>query len=166
MIIDRQGRIAGKVSLIDIALVLLVIGLIAGYGYRKMSGIAKTIVNTNNTFYVTLDVEPLRQFSIDAINIDDIFYKQHEQLPLGKVVAIRKQTAKNVIDRPDGTAVYVEMQDKYALFITLECTGNVSGSGFYVNGSSQISAGSDITVQSNSVVCGARVDSVSEDLGG
>jgi len=166
MIIDKQGRVAGKVSIIDIALVLVVIGLVIGYGYRKMSGIATAIVNTNTTFYVTLDVEPLRQFSVDAINIGDIFYKQHEQQPLGKVVAIRKETAKNVIDRPDGTAVYAEMQDKYALYVTLECTGNVNNGGYYVNGSSQISAGSDVTVQSNMVVCGARVNSISEDLGG
>jgi len=166
MIIDKQGRIAGKVSLIDIALVLALIGLIAGYGYRKMSGVAKTIVNTNTTFYVTLDVEPIRQYSVNAVKLGDIFYKQHEQLPLGKVVALRQEQAKDVIDNPDGTAAYVPIDDKYVLYITLECTGNVSDSGYYVNGSSQVSAGSDLTVQSNMVVCGARVDSISNNLGG
>jgi len=166
VIIDKQGRIAGKVSLIDAALVLVVAGLIIGYGYRRMSRAATTIVNANTRFYVTLDVEPIRQFSLDAIKEGDVFYKQHEQLPLGKVVALRKEKARQVINRPDGTAVYAEMQDKYTLYITLECTGNVNDSGYYVNGSSQISAGSDVIVQSNMVLCGARVESISENLGG
>jgi len=164
--IDKQGKIAGKVSIIDAVLVLVVIGLIIGYGYRKLSHAATAIVNTNATFYVTLDIEPVRQFSVDSIKEGDIFYKQYEQQPLGKVVAIRKETAKTVIDRPDGTAVYGDMQDRYALYVTLECTGNVNDIGYYVNGSSQISAGSDLTVQSNMVVCGARVYSVSENKGG
>ena len=166
MIIDKQGRIAGKVSLIDIALVIVVAGLIIGFGYRRMSTVATVIVNTNTRFYVTLNVEPVRDFSINAINVGDIFYKQYEQQPLGTVVSIRKEKAREIIKRPDGTAVYAEMQDKYTLYVTLECTGNVNDGGYYVNGSSQISAGSDVTVQSNMVLCGARVESVSTDLGG
>ena len=166
MIIDKQGRIAGKVSLIDIAVALVIVGLIAGFGYRRVSGVAKTIVNTNTKFYVTLEVQPLRQFSLDAINLGDIFYKQHEQLPLGKVTALSHEQAKNVIDRPDGTAAYVPIENKFVLYITLECAGNVSDSGYYVNGSSQIAAGSDMIVQSNMVICGARVKNISTNLGG
>ena len=166
MIIDKQGRIAGKVSLIDIVLFIVAAGIIIGFGYRRMSTVATTIVNTNTRFYVTLNVEPVRDFSINAVKDGDIFYKQHEQQPLGTVVYIRKENAKEIIKQPDGTIDYVEMQDKYALYITLECTGNVNDGGFYVNGSSPISAGSDVTVQSNKVLCGARVESVSIELGG
>ena len=165
MIIDKQGRISGKVSLIDVFLIMIVVGLIIGFGYRRMSGVAVTIVNTSTRFYVTLSVEPIREFSINAINMGDVFYKQHEQQPLGKVVALRREKAKEIIDLPDGTAVYAEMEGKYTLYVTLECTGNVNDGGFYVNGSSQISAGSDVTVQSNMVICGARVYSISENIG-
>ena len=167
MIIDKQGRIAGKVSIIDIVLVLIIIGLIIGFGFKKLSTKAVQIVNTDSKFYVTLSIEPIRQFSLDAIKENDIFYKQHEQQPLGKIVSLRKEEAKDIIKRQDGNPVYVPIEEKYCLYITLECTGNVSSDrGYFVNGNSQISAGSDIVIQSNMVVCGARVDKISDSLGG
>jgi len=166
MILDKQGRVGGKVSLIDIALVLVLIGLIIGFGYRKLSAPAVRIVNSNTKFYVTLLVEPVRQFSLDAVKEGDVFYKQYEQQPMGKVVSLRQEQAKDVIEKPDGSSAYVPIEGKFSLYITLECTGNVTGDGYFVNGNTQISAGSDLIVQSNMVVCGARVDNISESLGG
>ncbi|MDR1558646.1 MAG: DUF4330 domain-containing protein [Clostridiales bacterium] len=166
MIIDKQGRLAGKVSLIDIALILIVIGLIIGLGYRRLSQNAVQIVTSDTKFYVTLVVEPIRQFSLEAINEGDIFYKQHEQQPLGKVTRTDSEPAREIIKRPDGTPLYVTMEEKYSLYMTLECTGNVSDKGYFVNGNAQISEGSDLIIQSNKVVCGARVDRISESLGG
>ena len=166
MIVDRQGRVAGKISLIDIALVLILIGLVIGFGYRRLSAPAVQIVNSNTKFYVTLLVEPVRQFSLDAVGEGDIFFKQHEQQALGKVVNLRQDQARDIIQRPDGTSAYVPIEGKYSLYITLECTGNITDSGYFVNGNTQISAGSDMIVQSNKVVCGVRVTDIAQSLGG
>ena len=166
MIIDRQGRVAGKVSLIDIALLLIIIGLIIGFGYRKLSSRVEQIITSDTKFYVTFAIEPVRDFSLEAISEGDIFYKQHEQQPMGKVVSLRVEQAKEVIKHPDGKPTYAPMEQKYCLFMTLECAGNVSGRGYFVNGNLQVSEGGDLIIQSNMVVCGARIERISENLGG
>jgi hypothetical protein len=166
VIIDRQGRLAGKVSLIDIALILIAIGLIIGLGYRRLAPKAVQIVVSDTKFYVTLVIEPIREFSLNAIHEGDVFYKQHEQQPLGKVLSTRSEPAKEIIKRPDGTPLYVPMEEKYSLYMTLECAGNVTDNGYFVNGNAQISEGGDLIIQSNMVICGARIDTISDSLGG
>ena len=166
MIIDKQGRIAGKVSLIDITLLVLVIGLIIGFGFRKVSTKAVQLVSTDKKFYVTLTIEPIRQFSLDAIKVGDIFYKRNEQQAMGRVVVKHEVPAKEIIKLPDGTPIYVPMEEKFCLYLTLECTGNVTDKGYYINGNNQVSEGSDLQIQSNMVVCGGRVDKISDSIGG
>jgi len=166
LIIDRQGRVAGKVSLIDIALVLIVLGLIIGYGYRNLSRTAVQIVASNTKFYVTFIVEPIRNFSIEAINKGDIFFKQYEQQPFGVVADLRQEPAREIIKHPDGHPSYVVMEQKFSLYLTLECTGNISDAGYFVNGNLQVSEGGDMQIQSNKVLCNARIDKISTSMGG
>ena len=167
MIIDRHGMVAGKVSLIDITLVLVLVSFAIGFGYRRLSApvIQVDNMNMNKKIYVTLLVEPLRQFSLDAINEGDIFFKQFEQQPMGTVAALRHEPAKAVIRHPNGISESVPMEKKYSLYITLECTGNLTSEGYFVNGSQRVVAGSELTIQSNMVVCCARIYSILDNLG-
>jgi len=166
VIIDKQGRIAGKVSLIDIALLLIFIGLLIGFGYRNLAPRAVQLTTADSTFYVTVRVEPLRHFSIDAINIGDIFFERHEQQPLGTVAYIRTQPAMDIIKLLDGTPVFVPMEEKYTMFLTLRCSGNETERGFFINGNTHVAEGSDMIIQSNRVACIARIYSISDNLGG
>ncbi|MDR1914765.1 MAG: DUF4330 domain-containing protein [Clostridiales bacterium] len=163
MIIDKQGRIAGKVSVIDLALLIILLGLAAGFLYRQFS-VTKTVQLANAKFYVTLAVEPVREYSIDAIAVEDVFYEQYATQSMGKVVAIDKLEAKEIIKKTNGEPLYVSMEDKYRLLITLECSGIVRDTGYFVNGNTQLSEGSDLRVQSNKVFCAARVETISETI--
>jgi hypothetical protein len=157
VVIDKQGRLFGKLSIIDIAVLVVIIGLLIGLGYRRLSSKAAVIVNADTKFYVTLVVERIRDFSLEAIDEGDIIYEQYAQQPFGKIVATETEQSKEVLKKPDGTISYVPMEQKFNLYATLECTGNVGDNGYYVNGNSQIAIGSDLRIQSNKVICTARV---------
>jgi hypothetical protein len=151
---------------IDIALLLIFIGLLIGFGYRNLAPRAVLLTTTDTEFYVTVRVEPLRHFSIDAINIGDIFFERHEQQPLGTVADIRTQPAMDIIKLLDGTPLLVEMEDKYTMFMTLRANGNRTDRGFFINGNTHVAEGSDMIIQSNMVACVARIYSISENLEG
>ncbi|MDR1000034.1 MAG: DUF4330 domain-containing protein [Clostridiales bacterium] len=163
MIIDSRGRIAGKVSVIDAALALIVIGLAVGFAVRQFQ-IKPTVQENNATIYVTVNIEPIRDFSIEAINEGDIFYEQYATQSMGKVIKLSSQPAKELIKIPDGTIHYVEMEEKYKLTVTLECKGIIRDTGYYINGNAQISEGGDLTLQSNKALCYAKVTDISEQL--
>jgi hypothetical protein len=160
VILDKQGRLFGKVSVIDIALLILAAGLILGVGYRRLSSKAAEIISADTSFYVTFMVEKVRDFSVNAVQEGDVFYQQYGQKPLGSVVKVWTEQAREVLKRQDGTAAYVPMEEKFNMYITLACMGNINESGYLINGSVQVSEGSDVRIQSNKVLCGSKVSAI------
>ena len=156
-ITDKNGRFFGKVSVLDVLLIVLILGLAAGYGYKRLSAPAERIVNANTTIYATFVIERVRDFSVAAFREGDVVYEQYGQQSLGKIVAIRTAQARDVLKKADGSSVYAPMEGKYDIYITLEASGSVSGGGYYFNGNEQLAVGSDLTLQSNTVICSARV---------
>jgi hypothetical protein len=162
-VIDKQGRLFGKVSVIDAALLAALVVLLAGLGYRRLSPKAVAIVAANTKFYVTLTVEKIRDFSLSAVAEGDVVYEQYGQQPFGTVVQTWSEQAKEVLKKQDGSVLLVPMEGKYNMYIVLEVKGSVSDNGYQVNGNTQISQGSDLRIQSNKVICGARVYGISEE---
>ena len=156
-VIDKKGKFFGKVSVIDIVLIILIIGLAAGFGYKKLSPQAERIVSSNTTFYATFVIQRIRNFSVAAVQDGDIFYEQYAQQPLGKVVATKAVQSHDIIHKNDGTAVNSPMEDKFDFYVTIEATGSVSDAGYYFNGNEQLSVGSNLIFQSNNVICSATV---------
>ena len=164
-IMDKNGRFFGKVSVIDVLLIVLILGLGAGFGYKKLSAPAERIIRSNTKFYATFVVEKIRDFSVEAFEAGDALYEQYGQQPLGKVVAIRTEQARDVLKMPDGTAIYAPMEDKYNLYLTIEASGSVNESGYYFNGNTQLAVGSDLMVQTNMVLCSMRVHWLGLEIG-
>jgi hypothetical protein len=163
-VIDKQGRLFGKVSAIDLVLLLAVIGLAAGLGYRRLSPKAVAIVAANTKFYVTLSVEKIRDFSLEAVEVGDVIYEQYGQQPFGTVVAVRSEQSQDVMKKTDGTILVVPMEERYNMYIVVEAKGSISDNGHQVNGNTQISQGSDLRIQSNKIICGAKVFGISEEM--
>lgn len=161
--IDSKGRLFSKISVIDLLVVLVLLGLCAGLAVKLMSSETQQIVSSNTTFYTTFMVEKVRDYSVEAVSEGDIFYEQHAQ-ELGKVVKVWKETAYEIMKKNDGTAVYVPMEGRSNLFFTLECKGNVNSQGYFVNGNRQLAFGNDLKVKSNMILCMGRVSHISEDL--
>jgi hypothetical protein len=71
---------------------------------------------------------------------------------MGRVVALEVKPATEYLLRSDGTAVLAEMDDRYRLFITIECIGTITDVGYYVNGNLHIAEGSEMVLVSNRVI--------------
>lgn len=164
MIIDGKGRLFSKVSVIDIIVLTVIIGLGVSWGYKAFSGNTQQIISPNTRFYTTFLVEKVRDYSVNAVQEGDVFFEQHDSQPMGKVVKVTTETAYDVMKRTDGTAQYVPMEDRYNLFITLECTGSINDSGYFVNGNKNLAEGSDMKINSNMILCSGRVFLLSENL--
>ena len=159
-IIDGKGRLFGKVSLIDIGIVLVVAVLVIGFVYRRSSEDILRIVDANDIFYITFAAESVRQMSIDAVAVGDIFYIQHDQRPLGEVVALDTVPARQIMARSDGTAVLAPVEGRYNLIITMKTSGRIRDEGFFANGTNQISIGGSKMIESNMILLQAFIRDV------
>ncbi|MCL2571376.1 MAG: DUF4330 domain-containing protein [Defluviitaleaceae bacterium] len=163
--IDAQGKIKGRVSIIDIVIVLALLGLIVGFVYRNAAPHIETVLRPDDNFYVTFEVNRIRSvIAEDAVVVGEYVFRQHDRQPLGRIVAIDKLPATEVMQRSDGTAVLATMEDRYSLHITIEATGSITESGFFANGNDAIAPGAEIILVNRRFIFPlARVYSVSLD---
>lgn len=160
--IDEKGRLFGRISVIDLLILLAVAGLGLGYVYRQTSRDLQQIVSADKTFYVTVVSAQLREFNLDAVAEGDIFHKQYERQPLGSVVKVEAVQSRDVLTKSNGTALLAPVEGRYDLYVTLECTGSMTAVGYYINGNVQVSDGAKITVLSNRLMLDGEVYAVSE----
>ena len=149
--IDDKGRVKGRISIIDIILVVALLVLSAGFAYRNLSPRLAPIVNPTDVFYVTITQTRLRHFVTDAIDVGDVVFRQHERNPIGRVTHIELRPAFDYMLKTDGTVVLAEMEDRHTIFITVEAMGSITERGFFINGNDHVAPGSHMALTSNRV---------------
>jgi len=159
--IDNSGRIKGRISIIDIILVVAVIVLVAGFIYTQMSDRISGIVRPRDNFHVVIQGDGVRHFIVDAVNIGDVMFRLHDRQPLGTIIDIEVLPAQDFLHRSDGTAVLAEMEGRYTINITLESIGTVREAGYFINGDDHLAPGREVALHSNMVfIPNGRVQSV------
>ena len=159
--LDDKGRIFGKVSLIDIFVLLAVILMTAGFVYNRTSQNIRQIIAADTPIYVTFAVHGVREFSFGAVEEGDVFFRQHERtIPLGTVTDVTRGRAYGIITLFDGTAMYAPIMGRYNMYITITGVGSITDTGFFLNGTQQMSVGGSMTLQSNRFLTTARVHAV------
>ena len=164
--IDRQGKIFGRISLVDIIIVLAILLLIAGLVYRRATPRFADMLRPDDTFYITLEVNRIRNIiAEDSVIVGDMLFRQHERLPLGRIVSVERHPATEILlRRSDGTAILAEMEERYMLLITVEATGSVTERGYFINGIDHIAPNSGVQLVSRTVFLPtARVHSITRD---
>lgn len=159
-----NGKIFGKVSVIDIILVAAVLILAVGFLFTRTSGRIQQIIGANTPLEVVIQSEGLRQFVVDAVSEGDIMFRYHDRHALGTVTNVRVTPAMDYFHMPDGSVILAEMEDRYTIQITLSSVGSVRENiGYFVNGNDHIAPGSEIALTSNRVrIPEGRVYSIRE----
>ena len=149
--IDAKGRLFGKISVLDVAIVLLFAAMAVGFVLRGGTATAQQILAADQNFYVTLAVENVRTYSVDAVNIGDMFFEQHAAF-LGEVVDFWDGPADSIIRVDDGSLVVMESEYRRNLFVRLRTQGYISeAGGFFIGGNNHVTPGQLIRVQSNNI---------------
>ena len=161
--IDDSGRLFGKISLLDIFIILTVTALLVGFIYSQTSEQAGVFVAPTEVFYVTFELNGIREENADTLEVGDIVYRLHDNEPLGVVTHIEPlEPATTLLAKSDGTVVHAVMEGRSLLVYTVRSQGSITSIGHFVNGNDHIAVGSKVVVVSNrtslsgSVVIGIR----------
>jgi hypothetical protein len=134
MLLDEKGRLFGKISIVDIGVLLLIIALLGGV-YYKFFMVDK---NQNAAKFDMLEykilAEEVRQQSIDAIEIGANIYDVKTDSPMGKIVSKEALPATEQLTKADGTMVIAEKPGKFNLLVTIQVPGVETKFGFRANG--------------------------------
>lgn len=144
-LIDKDGRIFGKLNLVDAGIILLLILAVAAVGLKIMK--EKMIDREKAVIEYTLYVEGVRQQSVDAINkvYKDITDAENDDA-LGEITEVRAEKAAKIVQKANGEYTKAYYPDKFDLYITLKTQGVVSKDGYFADSGKKLLYGDTIGI--------------------
>lgn len=143
--IDREGRLFGRVNLVDLVIVLLVVAFAGRLAFSWW--VQKPAVDQSNpTITFTALVQAVRQPTADAIHVGDVVYDTRSNALLGTVTAVRIEAAPVLEQHEDGTQTERLSKVYKDVYVTIRGTGRSTPTAVMV-GSVQIHIGTPLKFQ-------------------
>ncbi len=164
MIINKQGKLFGKVSIIDILAIVAVLVLIIGV-YMRFVKPDDTGVDTgasSSVFEYDIDVNTVRIGTVEALKaggpVTDLSTKEE----MGEIVSVTERPAYDAHIMADGSYRNAEVPDRYDVTVTVRVNGKISADGFYTKQNKQIAPGSHYNFTSKLASTSGTVSDVRE----
>ncbi len=156
---DKNGKIGGKVSVIDILAIVLIVAVIAGICVRYGSKITDAVRSSEKFEYV-LRVENVRKYTVDALERMGKITDKKSEKDLGEIVDVRYENATQQSTTADGRVVNPELPDRYTCYVTIQAVGRESDDNYVLDDSTELSVGRDIDLYSKYVKTSGTIESV------
>ena len=119
-ILDRDGRLFGKISIIDVIVILVVAVLaLAIYVKTQMPQTGTSVTTTKVVYQMKLNNQP--EYMLSAIQIgDELFDKERSTGSLGTIIDIEVSSGTEQGELDDGTVAYVPAEGYYDILLTIE----------------------------------------------
>ncbi len=141
--IDKNGKLFGKVSIVDLVVVIAVLIAAAGIYVRFFSVPDRTSAS-DTKFHYTLLAKSIRENSADALekSIGQPFQLfENGTGDMGKLIRVEKTAAQSMIELSDGSVAAAEIPERCDVLLTFEITGKVSEKGYFSSALEDVSAG-------------------------
>ncbi len=161
MLIDNKGKLFGKISIIDLLIVLLVVVAVVGVYFKFFIVDKGTSAGHLDTIqYQVKTISGVRQYSADAIeNGIDVFDGTNGR-HMGKVIKTEVTPSKDYITKADGTHVEAIKPDRFDVVVTIEVQGAENDYGYFANGNLEIKRGSDFKFKTRKVELETRIKDI------
>lgn len=136
-IIDQNGRLFGKISVIDLLVVAVVAVLAVALNFKSGQTHTGTSVQEEKiTFQIRL--RGVRSYVADCIAVDDSLYDKDYSSggrALGQItdIQVERDPGTSISGMPDGTVMLVEGENTVDLLLTVRGTGLINGKSVAIN---------------------------------
>lgn len=143
-IVDRQGRLFGKISIIDLLVILVVVVLaVALYMKRNVMEHTSPAAPTTSIVY-EIKIPGVRNDTLEMYQVGDQVYDTDNDSgnAIGTITEIRTAPYQIGATYADGTYNYPEVEGRSDVYLTLEGQGLISDGRYYVNRTYEINVNS------------------------
>lgn len=158
--INRDGKLFGKVSIIDIVVVVLVIVLALGI-YKMFVGGSSAVVTSSEKVECTLIIKNVRSYTADALAKKGPLYDKVSKEYIGEITDVKVEDGLYQVNMVDGSFKQAVPEDRYNVYVTVEFSGKASENGYYTAANKYLGAGTSVGVTSKYAECESTVYSIS-----
>lgn len=163
MIMDKKGKLFGKISIVDILILLVIIIGIAGTYFTlttvnngKFTDNSKLALNSASPTVnatVVMEVKGVRSMTKDGIKVGDEIYTTEDDdgklLGVIEEVSSKPATSRSIAD--DGSVYEVELPERYDLSIKISAKGKDTQTGFHTESEFQLLYGKEFEIKTSMV---------------
>ncbi len=159
MILDKNGKIGGKISIIDIAVILLVIVVAAGIAVRYGSSVTEA-VESDKVFEYVVRVSSVRDYTVNALEKKGKITDKKSEQDLGEITDVRVEDARFQSTTASGDVVETTLPDRYTCYVTIQARGKESDDSYIMHDTTELSVGRSVDIFSKYVRTSGEIVSV------
>lgn len=156
---DKNGKLFGKVSIIDLLVVLAVIVGIAGFSVRFYSNAADNVIEKTKFEYV-VEIRDVRSFTVDALDKKGIVTEKKSGGIIGEIVNVESEPYTAQMAMSNGRLVSAKVPEKFVVKVTVHGEGNETENGYYIGENVELSVGSTVTMASKYANSSGKITSI------
>ena len=152
MIIDKKGKLFGKINIIDLLLVLVIVAAVGIFGYKYISGNNGAVgggSGVNGKAKVTFYTEEVSDFVVDGtIEIGAPVIDVNTSTVMGTIVDFKIEESHSYASDAEGKFVLSEKPEHSAVTVVIESDGaqmvngiKIGSNKYYIGHSMTITAG-------------------------
>ena len=134
-LIDKNGKLFGKISIIDIGIVIMLLAAALFIVYKlDIFSPEQAPVNEGDKLKITFYQEEVYTFTAENVEIGDPASEQFQNISFGKVVDIKIDDSVSWGVEKDGKQVKSTRKGWLSVFITVEAKGIYGANGITIGG--------------------------------
>lgn len=159
MIIDKSGKLFGKLNIIDLFVILAILAVIAGLALRFTGGAGKPLTESSKIEY-QVRVENVRQYTVSALQKKGVVTNKKYTAEVGQITNVEVFPAKHPSVTAEGKTVEASMPERYDCVVTIEADGKETSNGYFDSDNNEISTGREQEINSKYVHTTGTVQSI------
>ncbi len=157
--IDKQGKLFGKINILDLFVVTLILLLAVGTYYKLTSEKLEMSTGEHNIEYV-LKIRNVSDFTSEYYTEGTEVFDRSTNEMIGVITNVLTEPTKDVINTKNGDLSLTEVPGKLDIYITLEGKGIETEKSYLINGVFELKRGSTVKLKTKYL----EVDSVVYDI--
>ena len=157
---DKNGKLFGKISIVDLVVILIILAIAAGAVYRFTAPGAQ-VARGEATVDFTIRVEGPREFTLVNYRPGLRVYDNRANQFIGHIVDFRYEPHYTFQPLHDGTIVAAQRPGHVNIYLDIQAQGRTTDTAIYVEGTYEITANSVIYIRTRYVEVEGRIHTVS-----
>lgn len=159
MLLDKKGKIFGKISIIDLCAIIVAVIAVIGIGIRFTSSAAKNAKEHVKFSYV-VEIEGVRECTVNAIEKKGLVCDLKGKSVIGEIKNVTAQPMETQSFTSSGKVVYAEVPNKYTVLVEIEGEGKESDNSYFVGKDVELSVGSTLSMTTKYANSTGKVKSI------
>ncbi|MBO5918592.1 MAG: DUF4330 domain-containing protein [Oscillospiraceae bacterium] len=160
-IIDENGRLFGRISVIDIGVLILAVVLVAAFAAKDDTTPIAVIAAPMQDVSYTVAITNMPQGRLESLHEGDTLYDSETKYALGKVACVEAEACTTSILKSDGTYVMAPVEGRYNVTVHVDAKAMVDErQNIYINRTNQIAVGLSLSLYTKSALFGGVITEI------